>query len=95
MDILKSQKHTSVPTMYTCQSLEPKFRIKSLLHAGAQAVLFLLVAYALTLPLMVVAFIQKLWLAILIDIVAVQSFFALNEVARDLEVGFPLFLTSC
>ena len=57
-------------------------------RAGAQAVLFLLVAYALTLPLMVVAFIQKLWLAILIDIVAVQSFFALNEVARDLEVGF-------
>ena len=54
---------------------------------GAQAVLLLLVAYALMLPLMVVAFIQKLWLAILVDIVAVQSFFALNEVARDLEVS--------
>ena len=49
--------------------------------------LLLLVAYAFTLPLLVVAWLDRLWLAIIIDIIAVQSFFALNEVARDLEVG--------
>jgi hypothetical protein len=52
-------------------------------------VLLLLVAYAFTLPLLLVAFINKLWLAILIDVISVQSFFALNEVARDLEVNPP------
>ena len=56
--------------------------------AGAQAVLLLLVLYAFTLPLLVAAFVNMLWLAILIDIIAVQSFFALNEVARDLEDPF-------
>ena len=50
--------------------------------------LLLLVLYAFTLPLLVAAFVNKLWLAILIDIIAVQSFFALNEVARDLEDPF-------
>lgn len=50
--------------------------------------LLLLVLYAFTLPLLVAAFVNMLWLAILIDIIAVQSFFALNEVARDLEDPF-------
>jgi len=36
----------------------------------------------------VVAFVKKLWLAILIDIIAVQSYFSLNEVATDLEDPF-------
>lgn len=55
---------------------------------GAQAVLLLLVLYAFTLPLLVAAFVNKLWLAILIDFISVQSYFALNEVARDLEDPF-------
>ena len=59
-----------------------------MIYAGAQAVLLLLVLYAFTLPLLVAAFVNTLWLAILIDIIAVQSFFALNEVARDLEDPF-------
>lgn len=50
--------------------------------------LLLLILYAFTLPLLVAAFVNKLWLAILIDIIAVQSYFALNEVARDLEDPF-------
>lgn len=48
-------------------------------------VLVLLIIFAGTLPLMVVAFIDKLWLAIIIDFFSVQAYWALNEVARDVE----------
>ncbi|KAK9864551.1 hypothetical protein WJX84_008203 [Apatococcus fuscideae] len=51
----------------------------------AQMVLVLLIIFAGTLPLMVVAFIDKLWLAIIIDFFSVQAYWALNEVARDVE----------
>ncbi|KAK9827509.1 hypothetical protein WJX74_006552 [Apatococcus lobatus] len=51
----------------------------------AQMVLVLLIIFAGTLPLMVVAFIDKLWLAITIDFFSVQAYWALNEVARDVE----------
>lgn len=66
----------------------PCFQAYLLVLAGAQAVLLLLILYAFTLPLLVAAFVNQLWLAILIDIIAVQSYFALNEVARDLEDPF-------
>ena len=51
----------------------------------AQMVLVLLLIFAGTLPLMVVAFIDKLWLAVIIDFFSVQAYWALNEVARDVE----------
>ena len=51
----------------------------------AQMVLVLLIIFAGTLPLMVVAFIDKLWLAVIIDFFSVQAYWALNEVARDVE----------
>ena len=44
--------------------------------------------YAFTAPLLIVAFVERLWLAILIDIISVQSYWTLNEVARDLEDPF-------
>ena len=44
--------------------------------------------YAFTAPLLIVAFVDRLWLAILIDIISVQSYWTLNEVARDLEDPF-------
>ena len=50
--------------------------------------LALLLIYAFTAPLLIVAFVDRLWLAIVIDIVSVQSYWVLNEVARDLEDPF-------
>ena len=51
-------------------------------------VLLLLVTFAFTFPVLVVGYIDRLWLALIIDIIGVQSYFALNEVARDLEDPF-------
>lgn len=54
----------------------------------AQAVLLLLVLFAFTAPLLIAAYVERLWLAILLDVISVQSYFVLNEVARDLEDPF-------
>lgn len=48
----------------------------------------LLVVFALSFPLLVVSYSKTMWLALVVDIIGVQSFFALNEVARDLEDPF-------
>lgn len=36
----------------------------------------------------IVAFVDAMWLAIIVDFCAVQSYWAMNEVARDLEDPF-------
>lgn len=54
----------------------------------AQMVLIMLMLYALTVPLMVVAFVDSTWMGCLINFFCVQSYWCLNEVARDLEDPF-------
>lgn len=54
----------------------------------AQAVLLMLLIFSFTVPLLMVAYVERLWLAVLLDIVTVQSYCSLNEVARDLEDPF-------
>ena len=54
----------------------------------AQAVLLLLLMFAFTAPLLIVAYVKRMWLAILLDLISVQSYLVLNEVARDLEDPF-------
>jgi len=48
----------------------------------------MLVMYALTVPLVVVAFVDSTWLGIVVNFFCVQSYWCLNEVARDLEDPF-------
>lgn len=54
----------------------------------AQMVLIMLIFYALTVPLVVVAFINSTWVGLVINFLSVQSYWCLNEVARDLEDPF-------
>ncbi|KAK9789401.1 hypothetical protein WJX73_006004 [Symbiochloris irregularis] len=51
----------------------------------AQLVLMLLLIFSITCPLLIVGFVNTLWLAIILDFIIVQTYWALNEVARDLE----------
>lgn len=51
-------------------------------------VLVLLVLYALLLPVLVVAFVERTWVGLVINFLSVQSYWTLNEVARDLEDPF-------
>lgn len=48
----------------------------------------MLIFYALTAPLVVVAFINSTWIGLFINFLSVQSYWCLNEVARDLEDPF-------
>lgn len=54
----------------------------------AQVVLIMLILYALTTPLVVVAFINSTWTGLAVNFLSVQSYWCLNEVARDLEEPF-------
>lgn len=54
----------------------------------AQMVLILLILYALLVPLLVVAFVNRTWVGLVINFISVQSYWTLNEVARDLEDPF-------
>ena len=47
----------------------------------AQTVLVMLIFYALTVPLVVVAFINSTWMGLVINFLSVQSYRCLNEVA--------------
>ena len=51
----------------------------------AQLVLMLLLVFSVTCPLLVVCWVDTLWLSVILDFIAVQTYWALNEVARDLE----------
>lgn len=51
-------------------------------------VLIMLVLYALTVPLVIVAFINSTWMGLVVNFLCVQSYWGLNEVARDLEDPF-------
>ena len=48
----------------------------------------MLILYALTVPLVVVAFINSTWMGLVVNFLCVQSYWCLNEVARDLEDPF-------
>lgn len=48
----------------------------------------MLIFYALTVPLVIVAFINSTWIGLVINFLSVQSYWCLNEVARDLEDPF-------
>ena len=39
-------------------------------------------------PLIIVAFVHRMWIGLLINFLSVQSYWSLNEVARDLEDPF-------
>lgn len=54
----------------------------------AQMVLIMLLMYAMTVPLVVVGFVDSIWLGCLVNFFCVQSYWCLNEVARDLEDPF-------
>eukprot|EP01025_Chloroclados_australasicus_P030869 TRINITY_DN3106_c0_g1_i1.p1 TRINITY_DN3106_c0_g1~~TRINITY_DN3106_c0_g1_i1.p1 ORF type:complete len:491 (-),score=51.58 TRINITY_DN3106_c0_g1_i1:2910-4268(-) len=54
----------------------------------AQAVLVFLIAYTLTVPFVISAFVKSTWLACVITFMAVATYWTLNEVARDLEDPF-------
>lgn len=54
----------------------------------AQAMVLFLVLFSLTLPLLMVAWLRSVWIAVLMDFVTVFCFWILNEVARDLESPF-------
>ena len=54
----------------------------------AQIVLIMLILYALIVPLIVVAFVNRMWIGLVINFLSVQSYWSLNEVARDLEDPF-------
>ena len=54
----------------------------------AQMVLIMLIMYAISVPLVVVAFVDSTWLGIVVNFFCVQSYWCLNEVARDLEDPF-------
>lgn len=47
--------------------------------------LMLLLVFSLTCPLLIVSWIEPLWLGVVLDFFCVQTYWALNEVARDLE----------
>ena len=51
-------------------------------------VLIMLILYALILPVLVVAFVNRTWIGLVINFLSVQSYWSLNEVARDLEDPF-------
>lgn len=51
-------------------------------------VLIMLIFYALTVLLVIVAFINSTWTGLVINFLSVQSYWCLNEVARDLEDPF-------
>lgn len=51
-------------------------------------VLVMLILYALSVPLVVVAFVDSTWMGIVVNFICVQSYWCLNEVARDLEDPF-------
>ena len=48
----------------------------------------MLLMYAMTVPLVVVGFVDSIWLGCLVNFFCVQSYWCLNEVARDLEDPF-------
>lgn len=54
----------------------------------AQMVLVMLILYAVSVPLVVVAFVDSTWMGIVVNFICVQSYWCLNEVARDLEDPF-------
>lgn len=54
----------------------------------AQMVLVMLIMYAISVPLVVVAFVDSMWMGIVVNFFCVQSYWCLNEVARDLEDPF-------
>lgn len=54
----------------------------------AQMVLIMLMVYAMTVPLVVVGFVDSIWLGLFVNFFCVQSYWCLNEVARDLEDPF-------
>ena len=54
----------------------------------AQMVLVMLLMYAISVPLVVVAFVDSMWMGIVVNFFCVQSYWCLNEVARDLEDPF-------
>lgn len=54
----------------------------------AQMVLVMLLLYAITAPLVVVAFVDSMWMGIVVNFICIQSYWCLNEVARDLEDPF-------
>jgi predicted membrane chloride channel (bestrophin family) len=51
-------------------------------------VLVMLIMYAISVPLVVVAFVESTWMGIVVNFFCVQSYWCLNEVARDLEDPF-------
>lgn len=51
-------------------------------------VLVMLILYAVSVPLVVVAFVDSTWMGIVVNFICVQSYWCLNEVARDLEDPF-------
>lgn len=48
----------------------------------------MLIMYAISVPLVVVAFVDSTWMGIVVNFFCVQSYWCLNEVARDLEDPF-------
>ncbi|KAK9805550.1 hypothetical protein WJX72_004682 [[Myrmecia] bisecta] len=56
----------------------------------AQMILLFLLMFALTVPVLIIGFVHRLWLALLLDFICVQAYWALNEVARDIEDPFIL-----
>eukprot|EP00873_Tetraselmis_striata_P015796 jgi/Tetstr1/436060/TSEL_024938.t1 len=57
-------------------------------YPWTQTIWLLLFMFTLTAPLMICAYIKALWLQLLITCLAVSTYWALNEVARDLEDPF-------
>jgi predicted membrane chloride channel (bestrophin family) len=51
----------------------------------AQLMVLLLVIYSITLPLLMVGWLEAVWLALLLNFFTILAYWSLNEVARDLE----------
>lgn len=54
----------------------------------AQFVMVLLVLHSFLAPILIVAYIRTTWLAVVLSVVSVVTYWALNEVARDMEDPF-------
>eukprot|EP01024_Parvocaulis_polyphysoides_P005185 TRINITY_DN11299_c0_g1_i2.p1 TRINITY_DN11299_c0_g1~~TRINITY_DN11299_c0_g1_i2.p1 ORF type:complete len:218 (+),score=-1.61 TRINITY_DN11299_c0_g1_i2:84-656(+) len=54
----------------------------------AQAVLALLLMFALVVPIVITAFVKSTWLACTLTFLSVSIYWTLNEIARDLEDPF-------
>lgn len=59
-----------------------------MIYCRAQFVLLMLVIFTVTLPLLVLAYVAHSVLAVVVTVMTVSTYWAVNEVARDVEDPF-------